>query len=279
MKQERPGDTYTLSFEYNGSHLLATSCVWLRDNIYRVYYTAGGSHADYMPTYYVDIEYNLHNGQPNKIVGINTDGKAFYDTSRVDNTTISADTLIENISAYENLASYDFDINSLSLADADYTAKFLRATDIFGYNLTTEEAFGKLWGEVKPEFEGGSLKKITTSFYLPIDYWSNWETDVNAVRAGMTRTDMDKFIKLVGKDNYKLLYNDGEETKEISLSELTDDMIRSVVSGWEGIGSIRLESISSIDAGGKSCGFAFTVVPANGLIQSAYFADFEIAFS
>lgn len=276
MKQERPGDTYTLSFTYNGGGMLATSCIWLRDNIYRVYYTAGTSAHDYVAPLYVDIQYNLHNGKPNKIIGINTDGKAFYDTSRVKNYNFTVKSLLENLALFDKAASYDYDINCLSLNDADYIGKFLRATDIFGYNLTTEEFFGKGWGDIKPEFEGGNLKKITTSFYLPIDYMTNWEIDVNAVRADMSRRDIDKFIKLVGENNYKLLYNDGEETKEISLSDLTDDMIKSVVSGWDGIGSIRLESLEPIEAEGKSCSFAFAVTPANGLIQNAYFADFEI---
>ena len=279
MKQERPGDTYTLSFTYNGGGMLATSCIWLRDNIYRVYYTAGTSAHDYGAPFYVDIQYNLHNGEPNKIIGINTDGKAFYDTSRVKNYNFTVKTLLENLALFDKAASYDYDINCLSLNDADYIGKFLRATDIFGYNLTTEEFFGKGWGDIKPEFEGGNLKKITTSFYLPIDYMTSWEIDVNAVRTDMSRRDIDKFIKLVGENNYKLLYNDGEETKEISLSDLTDDMIKSVVSGWDGIGSIRLESLEPIEAEGKSCSFAFTVTPANGLIQNAYFADFEIELS
>ena len=276
MKQERPGDTYTLSFTYNGGGMLATSCIWLRDNIYRVYYTAGTSAHDYVAPFYVDIQYNLHNGKPNKIIGINTDGKAFYDTSRVKNYNFTVKSLLENLALFDKAASYDYDINCLSLNDADYIGKLLRATDIFGYNLTTEEFFGKGWGDIKPEFEGGNLKKITTSFYLPVDYMTNWEIDVNAVRADMARRDIDKFIKLVGENNYKLLYNDGEETKEISLSDLTDDMIKSVVSGWDGIGSIRLESLEPIEAEGKSCSFAFAVTPANGLIQNAYFADFEI---
>lgn len=279
MKQQCPDDTYTLSFVYNGSGLISTSCIWLRDNIYRVYYTTGASSHDYWPPFYVDIQYNLHNGQPNKIVEIGTDGKAFYDPARANDYSYSVETLLENILALKDASSYDFEINCLSVEDASYIEKFLGATDIFGYGLTTDEYFGKLWGRVKPEFEGRSLKKTTTSFYLPIDYMTNWEADINLVRAEMAKRDMDKFIKLVGNDNYKLLYNDGKKTEEISLKALTDDMIKSVVSGWDGVGSIRLESCAPIEAEGKSVTFAFTVTPANGLIQNAYFADFEIMLS
>ena len=78
---------------------------------------------------------------------------------------------------------------------------------------------------------------------------------------------------------YNELIKEGEETKEISLTDLTDDMIKSVICGWDGVGSIRLESVSAMEISGKTCSFALTVTPANGLIQNAYFADFEIIFS
>ncbi len=277
MKSVRPQDIYTVAFSYHGSNLMESSVVSLGENIYKIYYTAGGSHASYMPVFCAEVEYNRHKGGENKIRSLTTDGVVYYDFSRVEEKSLSKENLVLNIFAALYKVQLHSAGDSLALPEELLAEHALFDTmDIFGYNLTREEMFGKQWGGMRIGLDGDTLKAITCRWDLPAEPYFEDPTDTLVAAA---KKDIEKFLLLLGEDvtlSTRIGTKDAESRKGID--SVTDDVIREIVSNWFSDKSICIFTDPPIVVEGKTCHFSFSIESSQSFCESAYSISLIITF-
>ncbi len=278
MKQERPGDTYDLYFTYNGANLMPYSCVHIKDNLYTVYYTYGHSGATTIPQYKAEVEYNLHNGKPNKFLSLTTDNVTSYDMGRVTSNSVSLETLVRDAVTNANaLPGLYAESTAATPAEATATYKVFKMLDAFGYNLTEEEVYGKGWGWVDIESEGSTLKSITASTDLPI---ISWFDDPMPSLITAARRDIDKFVSLIGNnDNIYVRIGDKDAQGVKGTDSITDDAIRDVLTQWISEESICVYTNEPVTIGGNNYILSFSIKSPGGMHQTAYDISLSIALA
>lgn len=278
MRRERPGDTYTVNFAYEGVNLMPESVVWKGGNVYRVYYVHSTSGCSYMPVFYADIEYNLHNGKPNKIIALNTDGVADYDMSRVTDNAVSLESLVENaVSKAEALPDFYVENSAATPEEITKAHELLEAMDIFGYNLTEEEMYGKCWGWLDIEADGDTLKSITVSTDLPVYSWDGMSGNMLLAAA---RRDIDRFVTLVGGEDNVCTSISKEYAETVNGTDcITDEIIKDIFLEWFSESKIQINTKEPITVGDKSCYLSLTIMSPQGFHSEAYDISFTISFS
>ncbi len=277
MKQIRPDETFEVSFDYQGANLMLSSCVYKGGNIYTVYYTASGSHAAYMPVFAAEIEYNRHEGRPNKILSLKTDGVAGYDMSRVKNSSQSLDGFILNLlSEVEGLSDLEAEKLIALPEDLAEDHAVFKAMDLFGYGLTEEEMYGKLWGGLSISSDQNGLKEITASFYLPQVSFS--EEGKEAVFAA-AKMDVEKFAALIG-DRSELYCRIGSKDAEKvkGIDGITDEAIRNIIGKWLSEESICIENAQPIVIEGRSCFLSYTLESPSGFNMNEYSIALKLSY-
>lgn len=267
MKQERPGDTYDLYFTYNGANLMPYSCVHIKDNLYTVYYTYGHSGATTIPQYKAEVEYNP--GKPTKFLSLTTDGIVSYEQERTTGTSVTLGDLV--IGATSKATAIDgLYADPVAATPAEVTKYYglFQAMDIFGFNLTEEEVFGKGWGWLNIEAEGEILKSVTMSTDLPVVIWSE---DPKPSLIAAAKRDVDKFVSLIG-DTGNICTRIGDENAESvqGTDTITDEAIDEILSNWAGEESICVYTKDPVTIGGYNYTLAFSIKAPGGMHETAY---------
>lgn len=278
MKQERPGDTYDLYFNYNGANLMPYSCVHIRDNLYTVYYTYGHSGATTIPQYKAEVEYNLHNGKPNKFLSLTTDNVISYDMGRVTSNSVSLETLVTSAVAKATTIPGLY-ADSVAATPAEVTKYYnlFQAMDAFGYNLTEEEVFGKGWGWVDIEPEGEILKSVTMSTDLPI---ISWFDDPMPSLVTAAKRDIDKFVSLIGDtDNIYVRIGDKDAQGVKGTDSITDEALEEVMGNWAGEKSICVYNNEPITIADYNYILSFSINSPGGMHETAYSVSFSITLA
>ncbi len=289
MKAVRSGDTYTLSFGYNGTHLMQGTTVWLRDNIYRVFFVPSGSHADGMTRYYVDVEYNSHRGSNNKIIAIKPVSENTYDITRAEDKIISGDQFALDILSLSNTL---FDVKELDYFAGEYSSRYLtyqeaetlfgvyQLLDVFGYNLTEHETYGQGWYSITPQFEGETLSGLTMSTELPFSSTMSLEEE----RVMFAQRDIEKFISLAGgKENIEVFDVEikwpNETETPIDLDSITTEKLAEISEDWCGNRGVRLKTKISLAVGDKKYNLSYTFLSPNGFYHLAHNMTLTITFN
>ena len=274
MKQERPGDTYELFFQYNGANLMPYSCVHLRDNVYAVYYIYGHSGCTFIPQYKAEVEYNP--GQPTKFLSLTTDNVVSYEMERTKNKSVTLDTFVtgatEKATALDGLCAEPI---AATAAEVTKYYELFQAMDIFGFNLTEEEVFGKGWGWLNIEAEGEILKSVTMSTDLPV---FDWFEDLKPSLIAAAKRDIDKFVKLIGDDNNiytRIGKKDAEGVK--GTDTITDEAIDEILSNWAGEKSICVYTNEPVTVAGYNYILSFSILSPGGMHEQAY--DISLTFT
>ena len=275
MKQQRPGDTYDLYFNYNGSNLMPYSCVHLRDNIYAIYYTYGHSGCTMMPQFRAEVEYNQQAGTC-KFLSLTTDGIVSYEQERTTGTSVTLEDLV--IGATSKATAIDgLYADSIAATPAEVTKYYelFQAMDIFGYNLTEEEVFGKGWGWLNIEAEGEILKSVTMFTDLPALSW--WE-DVKPSLIAAAKRDVAKFVSLIG-DTGNICTRIGDENAQSvqGTDTITDEAIDEIIGNWGGTKSICVYTKEPVTIGGYNYTLAFSIKAPGGMHEQAY--DISLSFT
>ena len=267
MKQERPGDTYDLYFTYNGANLMPYSCIHNKDNIYTVYYTYGHSGATYIPQYKAEVEYNP--GQPTKFLSLTTDNVVSYEMERTKNKSVTLDAFVTG--AVDKATALDgLRAESIAATAAEVTQYYelFQAMDIFGFNLTEEEVFGKGWGWLNIEAEGEILKSVTMTTDMPV---FDWFEDLKPSLIAAAKRDIDKFVKLIGDDNNiytRIGKKDAEGVK--GTDTITDEAIDEILSNWAGEKSICVYTNEPVTVAGYNYILSFSILSPGGMHEQAY---------
>ncbi len=275
MKQERPGDTYTVAFGYNGANLMPTSYVWEGGNIYSVYFSYGHSGCTHIPVFKGKIEYNGHEGKPNKIISLKSLDNCDYDMSRVTDNAVSLETLVENVvTEAEELPDYYVETCAATPDEIKKVYNVFKAMDVFGYNLTETEMYGKEMGYIELEAEGDTLKSITATLELPI---LSWDVEPSEITLAAARRDIEKFVTLVGdSDNIYASINGAEGVKGTDC--ITDEIICEIATAWANNRSICLYTKEPLVVNGRKCTVSYTLSAPQGFHRDAYYILFSINF-
>lgn len=277
MKQTRTGDTYTFSFDYSGSNLMPTSCVYNGGKTYTVYYTAGGSHAAYLPVFAAEIEYNRHEGGENKILSLKTDGINSYDMNRAKKDVPKLESFIKTLMAeVGSLSDYRTErlIALPERLDEDYA--LFKAMDLFGFGLSEEEFYGKYWGNLVIDTDGDALKRITAHHFLP--QFSYNEDGKKAVSLAAFE-NLNKFASIMGGDAElgAVIIKNGAET-EIKPEDVTNEIISEITGNWASNQKISFYTKTPIEKEGKKLSFSYTITSPEGFNETEYSAEFTVTF-
>ena len=274
MKQERPGDTYELFFQYNGANLMPYSCVHLEGNRYAVYYTYGHSGCTFIPQYKAEVEYNP--GKPTKFLSLTTDGVISYEMERTKNKSVTLDAFVtgavDKATALDGLRAEPI---AATAAEVTQYYELFQAMDIFGFNLTEEEVFGKGWGWLNIEAEGEILKSVTMTTDMPV---FDWFEDLKPSLIAAAKRDIDKFVKLIGDDNNiytRIGKKDAEGVK--GTDTITDEAIDEILSNWAGDKSICVYTNEPVTVAGYNYILSFSILNPGGMHEQAY--DISLTFT
>ncbi len=268
MKQQRPEDTYELYFNYNGSNLMAYSCVHLRDNIYAIYYTYGHSGCTSIPQFRAEVEYDQQTGT-SKFLSLTTDGIISYEMERTTNKSVTLETLVNG--AIEKAAAIDgLYADSMAATSSEVTKYYelFQAMDMFGFNLTEEEVFGKGWGWLNIEPEGEVIKSVTMYTDLPV---FDWMDDSMPSLVAAAKRDIAKFVSLIGDDSNiytRIGKKDAEGVQ--GTDSITDEAIKEIIGNWMGAESICVYTNEPITIAGYNYILAFSILSPGGMHEQAY---------
>jgi len=267
MKQERPGDTYELFFQYNGTSLMPYSCVHLEGNRYAVYYTYGHSGATIIPQYKAEVEYNP--GQPTKFLSLTTDNVVSYEMERTKSKSVTLDAFVTG--AFAKATALDgLRAESVAATPAEVTKYYelFQAMDIFGFNLTEEEVFGKGWGWLNIETEGEILKSVTMTTDMPV---FDWFEDTKPSLIAAAKRDIDKFVKLIGDDNNIYTRIGKKDAEGVQGTDtITDEAIDEILSNWAGEKSICVYTNEPVTVAGYNYILSFSILSPGGMHEQAY---------
>ena len=275
MKQERPGDSYELYFNYNGSSLMPYSCIYLRDNIYAIYYTYGHSGCTFMPQFRAEVEYNQQTGKC-KFLSLTTDGVVSYDMERTTGKSVTLDDFVIGATGKATtIPGLYADPIAATPSEVTKYYELFQAMDIFGYNLTEEEVFGKGWGWLNIEAEGEVLKSVTMYTDLPV---FDWMEDTKPSVIAAAKRDIDKFVKLIG-DNSNIYTRIGKQGAEgvQGTETITDEALDNVIGNWMGDESICVYTNEPVTIGGYNYNLALSILSPGGMHEQAY--DISLTFT
>lgn len=274
MKQERPGDTYELFFQYNGTSLMPYSCVHLEGNRYAVYYTYGHSGATMIPQYKAEVEYNP--GQPTKFLSLTTDNVASYEMERTKSKSVTLDAFVTG--AVEKATALDgLRAESIAATAAEVTKYYelFQAMDIFGFNLTEEEVFGKGWGWLNIETEGEILKSVTMSTDMPV---FDWFEDTKPSLIAAAKRDIAKFVSLIGDDSNIYTRIGKKDAEGVQGTDtITDEALDEVIGNWFGDKSICVYTNEPVTVAGYNYILSFSILSPGGMHEQAY--DISLTFT
>lgn len=274
MKQERPGDTYELFFQYNGTSLMPYSCVHLEGNRYAVYYTYGHSGATMIPQYKAEVEYNP--GQPTKFLSLTTDNVASYEMERTKNKSVTLDAFVTG--AVDKATALDgLRAESIAATAAEVTKYYelFQAMDIFGFNLTEEEVFGKGWGWLNIEAEGEILKSVTMTTDMPV---FDWFEDTKPSLIAAAKRDIDKFVRLIGDDSNIYTRIGKKDAEGVQGTDtITDEALDEVIGNWFGDKSICVYTNEPVTIAGYNYILSFSILSPSGMHEQAY--DISLTFT
>lgn len=274
MKQERPGDTYELFFQYNGTSLMPYSCVHLEGNRYAVYYTYGHSGATMIPQYKAEVEYNP--GQPTKFLSLTTDNVASYEMERTKSKSVTLDAFVTG--AVDKATALDgLRAESIAATSAEVTKYYelFQAMDIFGFNLTEEEVFGKGWGWLNIEAEGEILKSVTMSTDMPV---FDWFEDTKPSLIAAAKRDIAKFVRLIGDDSNIYTRIGKKDAEGVQGTDtITDEALDEVIGNWFGDKSICVYTNEPVTIAGYNYILSFSILSPSGMHEQAY--DISLSFT
>lgn len=298
MKEVRPGDTYTVVFDYHGSNLMEGDVVWLGDNIYRVYFKRSGSHVNYMELQYVDVEYNKHTGGENKILSITSLGSVSYNDSQAIDINMSLETLVDNMLSLKEMFAEENYNRSLA-GEYAYTVyytdeeanrlyKAYQLLDVFGYNLTFNEFFGKGWAGFSTEFDGDTLKSVTIRSYLPVSS-SDWYFGRDNTQAciDFAKRGIDKFISLAGglsniTGYYQETNSQDASTPAIDIEDTIYERVEALHDRYgdneNQIIKIALRTNEPLTIGDKKVSLSYTNYPPSDYNDDDHAVEFTVSF-
>ena len=289
MKAARPDDFYTIDFVYNGTHLMEGTTVWLKDNIYRVFFVPSGSHADGMTRYYVDVEYNAHKGEDNKIIAIKPVYENIYDITRTKDNDVSGEQFAADVLYFSdtlrnveeiNYFKAEYGVRYLTATDTQVLYGLYQALDVFGYDLYAEETYGQDWCNIVPMFDGEDLVGMTINTQFPFSSHMTLEEEMIM----LAQRDIEKFISLAGGEEnievFDVETNWPNETETPStLDNITTEKLTEISQDWFGDSGIRLKTKTSLTVGDKKYNLDYTFLAPDSFYYRAHNMRLTITFT